>query len=99
MEKVRLFLGIEVADAASLDEVRWEAQQVALTTTRGVRQDLTAIESVLAEQHAPGALLHLVEGYGNRRLPESTDEAAAAFLAQVAGILRSVIAEAEQRTT
>ena len=52
-----------------------------------------AIEEVLQNPQEPGSLYHLVTYDGNRRLNEQTDEAAAAWLAQLAAELRKWLGE------
>lgn len=91
LETVRSLLGGFVSDAESLDDLRTNLERIALTSTRAHRRYLTAIETVLAEQHPPRTLLELVEGYGNWPLDDPTDAGAAAFLRQVAEVLRSVL--------
>jgi hypothetical protein len=94
LEKVRHFLRGYVADSDGLDEVRDEVRRSAQTNTHFLRLDLAAIESVLAETHAPGTLLRLVEGDGNRGLVDDpTDAGAAAYLRSLADLLREVIGE------
>ncbi len=94
LETVRSFLGGFVSDAESLDELRASLLRVAATSTRAHRRYLGAIDVVLAQPHAPRAMLELVEGYGNWPLDDPTDAAATDFLRQLTGILRSVIDEA-----
>ena len=99
LETARSFLSGVVADAGSLDEVRTDLVRLAQTNTGSHQRYLRALETVLAEEQPSGTLLQLVEGYGNWSLDhDPTDAGAAAFLAELVTMLRSVIAEAEQST-
>jgi hypothetical protein len=94
VEKLRSFLHVYVEDSLDLDEVRDEIRQTAQDDTSQLRNDLAALEAVLAEPHEPGTLLRLVEGDGNWGLDhDQTDAGAAAFLRELAQTLRSVIDE------
>ena len=98
LETARDFLSGIVSDAGSLEEVRADLTQLARSNTRSHHRYLDALEIVLSEQHPPGTLLQLVEGYGNWSLDhDPTDSGAAAFLADLIRMLRAVIGEAEQR--
>ncbi|MBB4962598.1 hypothetical protein [Micromonospora polyrhachis] len=94
IEAVRSLLRGQVADASSLDEVRGGFRLMAKSTVRGLRRDLAAVEAVLSEPTRPGELVELVEWDANWVLDEPTDAAAAAFLSQLADLLREAIEEA-----
>ena len=91
MDRVRHFLHYYVADSDGTDEVYAEIRRTMLTDASSVRQDLEAVETVLEDEHVPGALLRLVEGDGNRGLDNPTDDEAAAFLHGLAQLLRSAL--------
>jgi hypothetical protein len=92
LEKVRHLLRSYVLGAGDFDEIRAEFTDTARMTTRFLRQDLTAIDAVLAADLPAGTLLRLVEDDANWGLDQDpTDAGAAAFLRKVADILRSVV--------
>jgi hypothetical protein len=92
LEKVGHFLHFYVADSDGFDDVRSEIQRTASADPRSLREDLAALEAVLAEQHPPRTLLRLVEDDGNWGLDEDpTDGGAAAFLTQLAQLVRSAL--------
>ena len=93
IEVVRSFLGGHLADAETLDEVRDDLRRIAQTTVRGLRRDLAAIESILAEPAQPGVLAQLVAWDANWVLDDASDAAAAVFLRRLADLLSEVIAE------
>ena len=94
LQKVRDLLHAHVSDADGLDEGRADFALTARATTDNLRQELDALESIVTEDLPPGTLLRLVEGDGNWGLDhDPTDAGAAAFLRQLAGILRSVLDE------
>ena len=95
LETVRDFLRGHVTDTEGLDEVRADLEQVAHFDTMSLRQDLVAIESVLAESHPDGTLARLVGWDANWVLDDPSDSGAAAFLEELGQIVRTVIAEAE----
>jgi hypothetical protein len=95
IETARGFVGAYVDDADSLEEVRMHMRNVAATTTRGLRRDLAALETMLAQPQPEGTLAQLVGWDGNWVLDDPSDRGAAAFLAELAEMLRTVIAEAE----
>ncbi|WP_199746532.1 hypothetical protein [Amycolatopsis sp. WAC 01416] len=97
IEHVRLFLLTTVADALSLDEVRADAARTARVNREPVRRDAVAIETLLAESHPPGTLSVLVAWYANWVLTDDTSDAdAAAWLADLASILREVLDEVDR---
>ncbi|TDO38038.1 hypothetical protein C8E87_1680 [Paractinoplanes brasiliensis] len=91
LQKVRDLLQSYVMDAGGMQGVRAEFEHTAQATTRFLRQELDALESVLADELPPGTLLRLVEDDANWGLDDPSDAGAAAFLREVADILRSVI--------
>lgn len=94
IETVRSLLRGQVADASSLEEVQGDFRLIAKSTVRGLRRDLAALEEVLSGPTEPGELAKLVEWDANWVLDEPTDDAAVAFLGQLADLLREVIEEA-----
>ena len=98
MEKVRSLLRGHVADSDGIDEVHDELAMTAQTSTRYLRQQLAAIETILTDPLPPGTLLRLVEGDGGWPLDEDpTDAGAAHFLRELAGMLGDVIEQADQQ--
>ncbi|MDR6320834.1 hypothetical protein [Actinoplanes couchii] len=96
MEKVKSLLRSRVADSSGLDEVREDFRSSARFETFFLRQDLVALETILAEPQAAGTLLELVEDDANWVIDEDqTDRGAAAFLRGIADMLRAAIEEAE----
>lgn len=96
LDTVRDFLSSDLADAGSLDGLRADLRRVAQTSTLSIRQDLAALEALLAGPPLePGALTRLVAWEGNWVLDDLTDAGAAAFLRSLADLLREVIDEAE----
>ena len=92
LEKVRQLLRSYVLGAGGFDEIRAEFADSARTTTRFLRQDLLAIDSILIADLPAGTLLRLVEDDANWGLDEDpTDAGAAVFLRKIAEILRSVV--------
>jgi hypothetical protein len=97
LEKVRDFLGFYVNDTDSLDEVRASLRMTAASRTWGLKLDMRALDAVLAEPQQPGVLSELVAWEANKGLDDPSDEGAAAYLRQLADMLREVLEEAEQR--
>jgi len=97
VEKVRSFLGAFVADMVSLDEVQAGMRQVAASGTFGLKREMRALDQLLVEPQPPGVLAELVAWDANWVLDDPSDVGAAAFLRQIAAMLRDVLAEAEQR--
>jgi hypothetical protein len=96
LEKVASLLRGHVADTDGIDEVREELRMTAAHSTRPLRQALLAIDAVLAEELPPGTLVRLVAGEGGRPLDDDpTDAGAAAFLRELAGMVRAAVEEAE----
>jgi hypothetical protein len=94
IEKVRALLHGYVEDADSLGEVRSELLRTARTNDFHLREYLEALNTVLAEAQPSGTLLRLVEDDANWGIDDDqTDAGAAAFLREIADILRSVLAE------
>jgi hypothetical protein len=92
-ECVRAYFG----DADGIDEVRAHLQRLANSNTWSHRQDLRAIEAVLADPPADGVLAHLVGWDGNWVLDDPSDAGAIQFLNELADMLREVIAEVESQ--
>ena len=95
LETVRDFLGANVADAESFDEIRADQRQLARVSTRAIRRDLAALEAVLAAPpSSPGALARLVGWDGNWVLDDPSDAGALQFLGELAQLLREVLDDA-----
>ncbi|MBL1075195.1 hypothetical protein JK358_12410 [Nocardia sp. 2] len=91
IEQVRDFLGTWVADCDGLHEVREQMGSLQIRILRGY---VEAIETLLATPQPPDTLRHLVTWDGNWVLDApSSDEAAAAWLRELATLIRSVIDE------
>ena len=100
LEATRMFLSRYVEDALTLEEVRQHARRMAGVNTRTLEQGLAGIEALLADPPPPGALARLVANEGNWVLDDPTsDVAAAAFLRQLADLVRDVLKEAEAART
>jgi len=81
-----------VEDAEDFDEIGAAVRRTARTNDCYLRQYLAALDTVLAEQQPPGTLLRLVEGDANWGIDhDRSDAGAAAFLHELADLLRSVI--------
>ncbi|GAB2592597.1 hypothetical protein Aab01nite_37390 [Paractinoplanes abujensis] len=91
LQKVRDLLQSYVMDSGGMQGVRAEFRHSAQITTRFLRQDLEALESVLAADLPPGTLVRLVEDDANWGLDDPTDAGAAALLREIADVLRSVV--------
>ena len=97
LEKVGSLLRGHVADTDGLEEVREELTMTARSSTRYLRQQLGAIETVLTEDLPAGTLLRLVEGDGLWPLDDDpTDAGAAHFLRELADLLSGIIQAADQ---
>lgn len=93
-ETVREFVGAYLADADSLDEVRADLLRLARSNTRSLHRNLAGLDAYLAAQHPEGALARLVAWDGNWVLDDPSDAGAAAFLRELAAMLRAVLAAA-----
>jgi len=97
VEKVASLLGGYVADTDGIGEIQDGLRTTARHSTRSLRQALDAIDVVLGEELPPGTLLRLVAGEGGWPLDDDpTDAGAAAFLRELAGIIRAAVEEAER---
>ncbi|MFI7602925.1 hypothetical protein [Actinoplanes sp. NPDC049681] len=94
LETVRDFLRGHVTDADDMEEIRSGLQQVAQVSTRGLDQELAAVESVLAEPLPDGTLARLIGWDANWVLDDPSDAGAAAFLRELADMIREVLAAA-----
>lgn len=97
LDKAREFLGTYLSDAVSLDEAREDVRRTAAWGTWNLKLELRALDRVLDEPQVPGVLMRMVASDANWVLDDLSDEAAAAFLRQIADMLRDVIAEADTR--
>jgi hypothetical protein len=94
LEKVRDLLDGHVVDTDGWGEIREELRMTARHSTRPLRQGLDAIEAVLAADLPTGTLLRMVAGEAGKSLDhDPTDAGAAAFLRELAGLIRSVLDE------
>ncbi|WP_327141954.1 hypothetical protein [Nocardia sp. NBC_01327] len=94
LDQVRDFLRAFVADCESLDEVRDHLLRIAQRNQRGIRRELAAIDAVLDTPQAPGTLSWMVAADGNWVLDDDTsDAAAAAWLGDIAALIRGVLGE------
>ncbi len=91
IEQLSMLLIGELGDGESLDDLRRSLTARAKTHRRAVLRDLDKIDFALSEALPPGELLRLVTGYANRRIEPPTDEAARAWLEEVADVVRSVL--------
>jgi hypothetical protein len=95
LEKVRDLLDGHVVDTDGWGEIRDELRMTAQHSTRPLRQGLDAIDAVLAAELPTGTLLRMVAGEAGKSLDhDPTDAGAAAFLRELAGVIRSVLDEA-----
>ena len=94
LEKVRSLLRSHVADTDGWGEIRDEVEMTARHSARPLRQGLAAIEAVLTDEPPPGTLLRMVAGDAGWPLDDDpTDAGAAAFLRDLATLIRSVLDE------
>ncbi|GAA1344156.1 hypothetical protein [Saccharothrix algeriensis] len=92
LDQVRSFLRGYLADADGLDDVRAELARTAQVNRETVRRNAVAIDSLLADPPPPGVLAALVAVDGNWVLDDETsDTAAAAWLAGLADLVREVL--------
>jgi hypothetical protein len=97
LEQARALIHGHVEDAGDFDEIRQSVRAVAGRTNTLLRQELTALESVLAEPQPSGTLLRLAAWDANWNMDDDpTDQGAARFLHEVARTVREAIEEAEQ---
>jgi hypothetical protein len=94
-DTVRQFLRFYVADCDGLDEARAVIRRTVRADSPALQRDRAALETVLATEHPPGALLRLVEDDGNRGLDDPTDAGATAFLRDLAAVLAAVLDESD----
>ncbi|WP_157751608.1 hypothetical protein [Actinoplanes derwentensis] len=79
-----------------MDEVMEEFRDSAQRDTFFLRQNLTALETILDEPQPPGTLLQLAEWDANWSMDhDPTNDGAAVFLRRLAEMLRSAIEEEE----
>jgi hypothetical protein len=94
LEIVRSLLRSHVADTDGWGEIRDELEMTSQHSTRTLRQGVEAIEAVLAEELPSSTLLRMVAGDAGWPLDDDpTDTGAAVFLRELAGLIRSVLAE------
>jgi hypothetical protein len=99
LEQVRSFLRSSIADADGLAEVRADLVSLAKINPETVRRRAAAIEAVLADRLPPGTLATLVAVDGNWVLgDETSDAAAAAWLNDLAVLVRGVAVATRKRT-
>lgn len=91
LEEARGFLRHYWADD-SADEVRQMLERRCAESPQVMARHLRALDAVLADPPAEGVLTNLVLWDANVALEPPTDEAAAAWLARAADMLRSVLA-------
>ncbi|HEV2782704.1 MAG TPA: hypothetical protein VGX25_25210 [Actinophytocola sp.] len=92
IDQVRSFLRGYVADSDGLDEVRAELVRMMQINPRTVRRQAEAIEALLADPPPPGTLATMVAVDGNWVLDDETsDTAAAAWLRDLAALIRGVL--------
>ena len=94
LEKVRELLDSHVVDTDGWDEIHDELRMTARHSTRLLRQGLEAIDAVVGAELPPGTLLRMVAGEAGKSLDhDPTDAGAAAFLLELARVIRSVLDE------
>ena len=91
LEEARGFLRHYWSDAFGDDEVRRTLERRCANNPDVMAGHLRALDAVLADPPEEGELTTLVVWDGNVPLEPSTDEAAAAWLAGAADMLRSVL--------
>ena len=97
LEQTRALLRHHVSDADSMAEVRDSFRYNARHDPRRVRGQLRSLEAVLATPQLADALPRLVGWDANWALDDVSTEAAAAWLHDLADLIRSALAEAEPR--
>lgn len=96
LDQVRDFLRGYVADADGFDDLRTEMVRMTEVNRATVGRYAEAIEALLADPPPPGTLAPLVAMDGNWVLDDDTsDTAAASWLAEVAAMIRGVLAGTE----
>ncbi|WP_240670484.1 hypothetical protein [Actinoplanes solisilvae] len=96
IEKARSLLQGYVPDSDGSDEIREELLTTARYNTYFLRQELTALETVLTEDLPNGTLFRMVSIDASWPLDDDpTDAGAAVFLRQFAGWVRAAIDQAE----
>ncbi|GAA2567428.1 hypothetical protein GCM10010435_46360 [Winogradskya consettensis] len=95
MKVLQDFVARYLPEADGVEEMRADFLYTAGYNVSSLRQDLKAIEAVLAERPAAGVLSRLVAWEGNWVLDDPSDEGAARFLGELAQVLREVIGRAE----
>jgi hypothetical protein len=97
IEKARALLHGHVEDAGDFEEIRASVRSVTRRTTFFVRENLAALETVLADPQEPGTLLRLAEWDANWNMDhDQTDEGARQFLSEVVRVIRETVEEADQ---
>lgn len=92
LDQVREFLRGYIADASGLDDVRTELVRMAEVNRETVRRKAVAIEDLLAAPPPPGTLATMVAVDGNWVLDDETSDAAAAtWLASMATLIREIL--------
>lgn len=92
LDEVRGFLRHYWSDAFGADEVRQTLERRCANNPDVMAGHLRALDALLANPPAEGELTTLVVWDGNVPLDPPTDAAAAAWLAEAAKMLRSVLA-------
>jgi hypothetical protein len=90
IEKVREMLGGHFADAENLNEVEQDFRETATITLTGIKQDLAALEAVLADPRLHDQLGRMVAWDANWVLDDPSDDGARQFLEGVAEMLRDI---------
>lgn len=88
LEVVRTYLSYHVHDA-DWQILELDVRAMSKVNPAAIVDVIEAIEELLASSPEPGTLLELVSYDGNRMLDEDTDDAAAAWLTDLASQLRT----------
>lgn len=92
LDQVREFLRGYIADSDGIEDVRTELVRMAEVNRESVRRKAVAIEDLLAAPPPPGTLATLVAVDGNWVLDDETsDAAAAAWLSDLATLIREIL--------
>jgi hypothetical protein len=94
LDVVRRFLASHFGDADGPADARRDMERLASVNTRSLRRGLEAIQAVLADPPEAGLLSRMVAWDANWPLDDPSDAGAAAFLAEVADMVREVLATA-----